>query len=152
MMDTDAIKLRLREAADVLRRLPSTIGPKEYGSNWPDIVRSTWERWAEGYDWHPKSQNRVLGPAKVRLRPAVPSGAEIDRMDEALGWLKWLGEDEADMVWSRACGITWRSLEDFDGRSRETLRKVCAVGLMVIGKHLGKAARKKSLAHLAKYG
>ena len=139
-MDADAIKSRLRDAADVLRRLPSNIGPREYGSNWPDIVRSTWERWAEGYEWHPKSQNRVMGPAKVMLRPAVPSGTEIDRMDEAMAWLNWLGEDEERIVWSRAVGITWRSLEDYDGRSRETLRKVYAVGLMVIGKRLEKAA------------
>ena len=92
-MTPDAIKSRLREAADVLARLPANRGPQEYGSTWPDIVRSTWERWAEGYEWHPKMQNRVMGPARVRVRPAVPSGIEIDRMDEAMGWLNWLGED-----------------------------------------------------------
>lgn len=45
-------------------------------------------------------------------------------MEEVLRWMLWLENGSQKLVWARASRRTWRELEDIDGRSRETLRKV----------------------------
>lgn len=70
--DVDFVQHRLNEAGATLLALPNT-GPttrlRQGGLEW---VRDV----AEAY-----------GAASVRVRPAVPSGAAIDRMDETLSWI-----------------------------------------------------------------
>lgn len=105
------IESRLREAADVLRRLPR---PKEIAelrgrwSAWPGVVRKAGE--AYGYD----RTRRIVIP---------PSGAEIDRMDEAVVWLQWLDKKESHLVWLRVSGVAWRDLEHVFGHSARTLQR-----------------------------
>ena len=107
-VDIEDTKLRLVEAADALRRL-SMNGMKPTGlrSQWPDVVH----RFEEAYGW-----------TATRMRPPRPSPSEITRMDEAIGWLLWLEGEERKLVWARSAGLSWRRIEDMDGRSVRTLQ------------------------------
>jgi len=102
------VKARLKEAAQTLRRLPrERIGAAL--TSWPDVVRQSAE--AYGYD-------------KTRVRPIPPRPDQISRMDETLPWLFALDDAERRVVWARASGVPWRKLEQIDGRSHTTLRKL----------------------------
>lgn len=68
------VEERLAEAADVLRRLPEER-VQGYFSTWPAFLRDV----REAYGWQ-----------QARMRPIPPSPGAIDRMDEAMRWLRWL--------------------------------------------------------------
>jgi hypothetical protein len=108
--DLDETKSRLAEAADALRRLNMHgIKPSGLRSQWPDIVHRT----EDAYGW-----------TAERMRPPRPSPAQITRMDEAIGWLLWLDAEERKLVWARSMGLSWRKIEDLDGRSVRTLQNL----------------------------
>lgn len=89
---------RLIEAAATVRRMPMRIRPKEFGTIWPsynpmtrsELVAFKNELLATGGEgallaWQ-QEQNRV------RIQP---SGREIERAEEALGWIcRYLGNDK----------------------------------------------------------
>lgn len=104
----DLVKARLAEAADTLRRLPSARIRAKLTA-WPDVVQSA--ATAYGYE-------------AAQTRPAAPSPEAISRMDETLGWLFWIENDGRRLLWARALGVPWRKLEDLDGRSHVTLKKL----------------------------
>ncbi len=120
----DDTKARLMEAADALKRLSMRgIKPGGVRAQWPDIVH----RVEEAYGW-----------TAERLRPAIPSPAQITRMDEAIGWLLWLGEEERKIVWARSMGLSWRRIEDMDGRSIRTLQTLFTAALRrILSRRLG---------------
>ncbi|WPZ36251.1 DUF6362 family protein [Thalassobaculum sp. OXR-137] len=109
----DPVPLLLREAADTLRRLPRGVA-KPRLSSWPEVVRD--------------SVSLLAAPDGAGRRPSPPSPQAIDRMDRTLGWLLSCDEEARRLVWARATGISWRRLEDMDGRSHVTLRKIVARG------------------------
>lgn len=130
-----AVAERLTEAADVLRRLRVTIGPRGIRSSWPDVVQAGW-----GAGWEMDGHG-ALRFRETRLRPAAPVGAEIDRMDEALDWLRWIeGEATRKVVWARACGVRWAFLGQQMGRSREWCRLLQQAGLKTICRRLQEGA------------
>lgn len=139
-MAFEMVKARLREAAATLRRMKHERWdyPPERLAWWPDVVR----RAADAYGYYDAKGVRV-----------PPEPGAIDRMEEVLGWLLWLGDsgDQA-LVWARAERITWRQLETRDGRSRETLRKVYDKALAVIIAGMEEEHQKKHLAKKAKIG
>ncbi len=108
-------KRRLVEAADALRRLSmSGIKPSGLRTQWPDVIH----RVEEAYGW-----------TGERVRPPRPSPAEITRMDEAIRWLLWLDADQRKVIWARSTGLSWRRIEDMDGRSMRTLQNLHATAL-----------------------
>lgn len=109
----EVVRAALAEAADTLRRLPPAVRRPRL-SSWPEVVRDTAEALASADG----------GP---RRRPAPTPGA-IDRLDRTLGWLLACDGEARRLVWARACGVPWRRLEDLDGRSHTTLRKIVARG------------------------
>lgn len=109
----DPVPLLLREAADTLRRLPRGVA-KPRLSSWPEVVRD--------------SVSLLAAADGAGLRPPPPSPQAIDRMDRTLVWLLSCDEEARRLVWARATGISWRRLEDMDGRSHVTLRKIVARG------------------------
>lgn len=119
-----AIKERLKEAADTLRRLPPGLRRARL-TGWPDVVRQA----AEAY-----------GYGTVATRLAAASPAAITRLDETLGWLFCLDVEARRIAWARASGIAWRKLEDIDGRSHVTLRRVHDRALAAIRRYLNPGA------------
>jgi hypothetical protein len=117
------VRARLKEAAAVLRALALGLRDRPAGlmAHWPDVVRQGFE--AYGYD-------------SVRLRPPAPSPAVVSRADAAVLWLLWLEDAPRRIVWARASGIPWRRLEDLDGRSHTTLRRVEGEALAAICRRL----------------
>lgn len=109
----DPVPLLLREAADTLRRLPRGLARPRL-SSWPEVVRD--------------SAALLAGDVGAHRRPSPPAPQAIDRMDRTLAWLLACEEEERRLVWARAMGISWRRLEDMDGRSHVTLRKIVARG------------------------
>jgi hypothetical protein len=116
----ERVEEALIEAAETLKRLPK-VHLKSRLTYWPEVVRSS----AELFMGEQFARNRL---------PALPDA--IDRMDEALVWLLSLNMEQRRIVWARACNIPWRRLEDIDGRSHVTLRKIYTEALLTIAKQL----------------
>ncbi len=104
--DADFVIHRLTEAGATLLALPHT-GPstrlRQGGLEW---VRDV----AEAY-----------GAASVRVRPAIPSAAQIDRMDAALAWISRIPADR--YVLRRIVGARCLT-SPLTGRSLYTWRRI----------------------------
>lgn len=117
------IEDRMEEAALTLRRLPNPpgSGPRGHGSSWPEYVREA--RHAYGYH-------------EARMR-VIPSAREIERMDEAIGWLILIPDpDDRRIVWLRADGWRWRAICNRVGVTRSTAWRRWAASFFVICKAL----------------
>ena len=92
----DHVGQRLVEAMRTLDRLPRPKGPRAPGNHWPQ----------HRLEWADKLAQAELPDAEKRERTASrltelirrPSGAEIDRMDRALDWLRDLREEAPDLA------------------------------------------------------
>ena len=103
-MDVQELGSRYREAWLVARRVPSGIH-LGYSAYWPEFNPNRWEVYhAEG----------------ARPKLPEPSAESVDRMVECMGWLRWLSEDERDLVWLRASGLPWRVIAENLGVNRKT--------------------------------
>ncbi|MGA9865258.1 MAG: DUF6362 family protein [Acetobacteraceae bacterium] len=71
-IDAALVTRRLEEAGAALLALPNTGWTTRLRTSNLDIVRIAMDSYA---------------PADKRIRPPVPSAAEISRMDEAMGWI-----------------------------------------------------------------
>lgn len=76
--DADYVVYRLEEAGATLLALPGTGWTTRLRQSSLEIVRTA----LEAYGWD-----------AARIRPAAPSGEKIDRMDEALAWLRLIPQD-----------------------------------------------------------
>ena len=124
---------RMEEAALTLRRLPNPpgSGPKGYGSSWPEYVQEA----KHAYGYH-----------EARMR-VVPNAAEIARMEECLEWLRFVGAEDAKIVWLRAEGRRWRQVGIAVGVVRQTAWRRWVAALQTISNHLNKkekSARRRS--------
>ena len=131
-MTPELVKERLRDAAQVLKRMQLTVGPQGYRSNWPDVVQRAWDA-----GWYiamiANDGTRVWKRDKPTLTPAKPCGREIDDMDEALSWMQYVqGETTRMVVWSRAEGIRWSLIAQQTGKSRAWLHVLERSGLNAI--------------------
>ena len=79
------------------------------------------------YGWYPQRNFSVVPPAK-----------EIEKMEETLKWLFWISKEELPIVWARSSGMTWRRLEDIDGRSRPTIKAIYDLGVATIQTNLNR--------------
>ncbi len=120
--DEAGLRASLEEAAETLRRLPAGLRRPRLTS-WPEVVRD--------------SAGLLAPSSDRRVRPAAPTPGAIDRMDRTLLWLLACDDEARRLVWARACRVPWRRLEDLDGRSHVTLRKIVARGHGQILRHLG---------------
>ena len=111
----ELVQERLCEAAQTLRALPRPSGPRPMGNHWPDFVRDH----AESFN---TTAERVAFDAGARVRiSATPK--QIDEMEQAIGWLSWLENDQPKLVWARANGCPWWRLELRPMRLRRWKRK-----------------------------
>lgn len=156
MWTAEIVKQRFCDAADCLRRIKvSGVWPAGYTSGWPDIVRDAAELFALQVEAI-ASGGKYEQPEPTLARP---SSLEISQMDETFGWVEMIGDErEIDrlmgsfhsrqtaertvltwrrLILARAFGMSWRKLEDRDGRSRETLRKLHNEALAAVARRLG---------------
>ena len=110
---------RMEEATATLKRLPDEK-VRQLKSNWPETVPV----WGD------------YGDEKTRLRLGPPSPDAIDRMDQTLGWLRWLEPAQARLVWARAERIPWKLILRQLGGGRETARQKLRAALSIIVSHL----------------
>jgi hypothetical protein len=76
---------RMQEAFRVLRRLPMTIWPKQYGACWPEILHDQADGVGQALSGTLQDRNRGIRGT---------SEDEVSRMHEALGWpMDHLGQD-----------------------------------------------------------
>jgi hypothetical protein len=118
------VEAMFEEAAATLRRLPSER-PQGFKSAMPTPVRNIHE--AYGYN-------------EVRVRLPPPSAAAIDRLDMVLGWSGWLSEDQAKVVWARACRVPWRPICVRLGCGRTKAWQVWVTALVLVKAKLNEAA------------
>lgn len=133
MWNAEKIIEGLEEAAETLKRLRQRgWNPAGRLTYWPDVIADSWS----GYG---------RTPVKTRLGP--PQADAISRMDQVLLWPNLIEDFEREparevrrLVWARANRISWRELEDCDGRSAPTLRKIWRAGIIDILCGLNKQA------------
>jgi hypothetical protein len=111
-MTPEAVAARMEEAAEILQRMP-TDRPAGCRCSMPTPVREVRDVWTNARE-SGRFEDMVASPS-------VPSAAAIDRMDEAMGWLRLLPGEDAKLVWARACGAPWKVLVHRLGASRMTL-------------------------------
>jgi hypothetical protein len=95
--------------------LPKYGLPAGFRVAWPDIAYE----WL-AYGWTPARAPRI-----------PPTPAQIDRLDEVLGWLHALTREQRVILWARANRWTWRQVEAIDelernghGRTERHLRNI----------------------------
>ena len=115
----ETVARRLEEAADVLARLPD------------DGVRGLPDLWP-----------KITGAPYASARPAAAAPEAIDRMDEALGWLRWLDPEERRLVWLRAEGLPWKRITHRLGIGRTTAWQRWTTALLKIATRLNAATER----------
>ncbi len=103
-MDVNDLAKRYREAWLVARRVPYGIN-LGHASYWPEFNPNRWE---------------VYNSEDVRIKPAPPSADAVDRMVECMRWLRWLSEEERELIWLRASGMSWRLIAEELKLNRKT--------------------------------
>lgn len=102
----EPIIARLAEAADTIRRLPGGgAGHTPLRAAWPAFVRDA----ADAYGWD-----------DATARPAPPTAAAIDRLDETLGWIAAVPPPGGRLLWLRANRVGWKSICECLHCSRDT--------------------------------
>jgi hypothetical protein len=130
----EAVETRLEDAAQVIRRLPPVRVPG-YFNTWP----SMFVEFADLVGQEPRS---------MRLPP--PSTAAITRMEETLGWLRWLEGEDAKLVWTRADRSPWKAICCRFGISRATANRRYEYALSLIAWRLnGRMVPAKWSRHFA---
>jgi hypothetical protein len=110
------VEERLIDAAAVMRRLPPVRVPGHF-STWPRAL-------VEFAD--------LVGQQPEPMQLPPPSPAAISRMEETLGWLRWLEAEDAKLVWARAEGKPWKAICWQFGIERATATRRWQYGLSVI--------------------
>lgn len=86
--------------------------------------------------WGDYRQEPILSASSTRRAVrAKASPEQISAMEYWLDFVILLDDDCRKVVIARACRIPWRRLEELDGRSHTTLRKIERRGLEVISRH-----------------
>jgi hypothetical protein len=128
----EAVEMRLEDAAQVIRRLPPVRVPG-YFNTWPAMF-------VEFAD--------LIGREPERMRLPPPSTAAITRMEETLGWLRWLEVQDVKLVWARADRKPWKAICGQLGISRATANRRYQYALSLIAWRLnGRAVPAKWSRH-----
>jgi hypothetical protein len=118
------IEERINEAVDTLRRVPAPT-MRRHLTSWPDYIHEARE--AYGYSG--------FRPPRAAAAPDA-----ITRLDETLGWLRWLPRDAQHILWSRASGLSWRKIARFAGKAPNTCRAWYLAALHYIANRLNSGA------------
>ena len=121
LTEVEAVREALIRAMQTLKAIPSSHynTPQRIRSQWPDFVRGS-------------------GLATLSERRPIKAKATPEQISEMEHWLDLsmaLEEECRRIVIARACRIPWRRLEEIDGRSHTTLRKIERRGLEELARH-----------------
>jgi hypothetical protein len=108
--NADQLKIELRHMGKTLSAMPLT------NLDTPMACRSSWP----GFN---QSDNLVASAQRRSSKP-IPTAREISDAEYWLNLISRLDVPSRRIVMARAMGITWRRLEEMDGRSHTTLRKI----------------------------
>ena len=133
------IEQRLTEASDVMKRLPDVHVPG-YFNTWPKVLRDFAD---------------LVGQEPARLKLPPPSPDAITRMEEALGWLRWLEAEDAKLVWARAEGTPWKPICWRFGIAPATAKRRWQYALSLIawklnGRHVGTKISRRAFMERAR--
>ena len=136
-VDPDYAIYRLEEAGATLLALPNGGWSTRLRSSSIDVVRTA----LEAYGWQ-----------TAQIRPAVPSGEKIDRMDQAMAWLTLIPDD--NHVLRRIVGarslvhpvtdrhlFPWRRLGTILGADHKAVQRWHARGIALIVAALNSGSR-----------
>ena len=124
--DIEKIRLHLAVAMKTMRLMPHRPGDR------PMAVQSSWI----GFD---QSSRFLSGRERQPIRQkATPR--QIRHMEYWLDAVLKLDEEGRRIAMARACRISWRRLEEIDGRSHTTLRKIERKALAMLAEHLADGA------------
>jgi hypothetical protein len=149
-VDAEYVIYRLEEAGQALLSLPHAGYSTRLRTSRHDIVQAA----ADAYGW---------SNVDARLRPAVPSSAEITRMDEALDWIPLIPRDRyvlRRIVGSRALVspiterhlFTWRRLASLLGADHKAIQRWHAQGIDLLVASLNaplSQANRQKASHIA---
>jgi hypothetical protein len=142
-MSPDEVIARLEAAGSTLIALRLSYGPTGHRSAMPEPVREA----GQSYGW-----------SQATARPAVPSAAAIDAMDEALGWVGLIPADRyvlRRIVHARAIVsptnqrhlFTWSAIARLIGADRRAVQRWHAQGIALIAARINLPQRPKSGPH-----
>ena len=120
------IEERIEEAVETLKRIPV-----------PDIQRSVTKWPGFVHDAH-----EAYGYGEFRPPRGAAAPDAISRLDETLGWLRWLPKPAQRILWSRANGFSWRKIARFVGKAPNTCRAWYLAALHYIAGRLNASAGK----------
>ena len=131
----DEVERRLQEAMTTLRRLPMPRNGMPVGdrSHWPEVARSFWEIYGGTGAEHRREIDADRNRTKL---PPLPH--QVERMDEALGWLHMIRDRRHRKVVFARSHIwpdsdrpitSWVKLQKEMGVCRETLRRWYRIGI-----------------------
>lgn len=108
--ELNQIRVHLTQAMKTMRLMPHKIGDR------PIKMQSSWVSFDQ-------SSPLIAGTERRPIRPKV-TPKQIKHMEYWLNSALKLNQEERRIVLARAGRIPWRRLEEMDGRSHTTLRKV----------------------------
>lgn len=119
----DAVEARLVEATWTLFRMPGDQRPR--GVFWPEYPEERRDRWGRAVENEGRWDH-------IRIRPAVPSSREIDRMLPTLDWLNTLPRDQARVVFAAALSkrgevkrnVSWRRVREWTQETALSIRSL----------------------------
>lgn len=117
----DGVEHQFRLAARTLGRLRGQDRPRETLTYWPDIVQSFHE---------------AYGSAPVTIRPAIPTGREIDQLDRVLEWLWLTPQHDWPLIWARSVGMSWRKAARAAGTDHMTAKRRFERAMETVAEHL----------------
>lgn len=137
---SETVKQRLREAADCDRRcFVSGCWPAGYRTSWPLEATS----WSRADLWSYELRQAELDPKerdRPTYKPAAPSGAEIDRMNEVFeNWIPMIATESArraTLAW--AYRIKWRLIAEKIATSSSRARRLVDHSVATIASELAK--------------
>ena len=135
------IKERLREAANVIKRLPPPRLVVGYPTrSIPEAVINTWgaEYEAAGAYDEEAGKSETVKIKDTYVRPAAPRGQEIDDAWEAVDWLGYLSYSDHRLVWFWAKGAPWWKIAQRYGRSESAMQRRMRYAIERISKGLKK--------------
>jgi len=106
---------RLESAAEVFEELPE-VKPQGFFNAWPEYLLSFADKVGQ----------------KAQMRRPRPGPRQITEAEEAMLWLRWLGLEDARIVWLRANRTPWKAICWEIGISRATANRRWQYGLAVI--------------------